>query len=116
MSHTPEAIHNADPNAPESEDLWEWFRNFTLQEVQFREARIRGIANLHTILSAEQLQHARDARAGIRHISATVHSAFEAHHEKPWHARLEALQAEIHPMQEKAEKLCRWLIRLYSDD
>lgn len=116
MTRTPEAIHDADPNAPESEDLWEWFRTFTLQEVQFREARIRGIANLRTILDAEQLQHACDARAGIRHISATVHSAFEHHYEKPWQARLEALQAEIDPMKENAEKLCGWLNRLYSDN
>ncbi|MGN8111761.1 hypothetical protein ACTJLB_27535 [Paraburkholderia sp. 22098] len=116
MKHTVETIKTISSSADNARTIVSEFCQEAVSEARARLARVKLIANLSTILDAEQLAIAADARAGIRHIHAAMQEVNEYHHRGAMAGRFDDALLEIGNAQGEVEGLYRWLHMLCTRD
>lgn len=116
MRHTVSTLKNISSATDTATKIVAAFCQDVLEEARQRQRRISSIADLETILDAEQLAIAADARAGIRHLVAGVLDVSEYHQKGSMAGRFDETLKELAKLQEKVESTYRWLQMLYTRD
>lgn len=116
MKHTVYALKHISSATDNATKIVAEFCEEVLEEASKRQRQISSIADLGTILDARQLAIGADARAGIRHLVASVLAASEHHRKGAMAGRFDETLTQLAKMQGEVEATYRWLHKLYTND
>ncbi|MBA9846773.1 hypothetical protein [Ralstonia pickettii] len=116
MKHTVSDVKQVSSATDNATKIVAEFCHEVLEEAKKRQRRLSSIADLESILDSEQLAIAGDARAGIRHLVASVLAVSEHHQKGAMAGRFDETLSQLAKIQDEAESTYRWLHALYARD
>ncbi|MBA9859462.1 hypothetical protein [Ralstonia insidiosa] len=116
MKHTVSALKHLSSTTDDAKKIAAEFCREVLAEASQRQRRLSAIADLETILDAEQLAIAADARAGVRHLVAGVLEVSEYNKNGSMAGWFDETLKELAKLQEQVESKYSWLQMLYTRD